>query len=142
MPARKSASTRSVVSGVAGAASTTTSARPTTSGSRSGVTVRSVGSSDPGRRRQPITPAPKARARVATSVPIPPRPTTSHVVPATSRQSWMRQDRGPIRLRHAPASWNSSSTARMTNSAMGMLLTWALVIRTQADASREKTGAS
>ncbi len=119
-----------------------TSACPTTSSTRSGATVRSVGSSADGLRRLAITRAPKALARRATSVPIPPRPTIIQVVPETSRQSWFLHWWREARSRHSAAPWNSSRTARITNSAMGRLLTWALVTRTPLAASSEKTGAS
>ena len=61
--------------------------------------------------------------------PIPPRPMISHVVPQTSRQSWICQRRPSARSRHWAAPWNSSSTERTTYSAIGKLLTWVLVIR-------------
>ena len=87
MRLRKSASTRVSVSRVAGAARTTTSTSPITWSSWSGVTVRSVGSLADGWSRLPITRTPKARARRATSVPIPPsrRSAMSRPIPRASR---------------------------------------------------------
>ena len=75
-------------------------------------------------------------------MPIPPSPTITHVVPDTSRQSWMRHPRVGVCSRHLDASWNSSRTDRMTNSAIGMLFTCALVIVTPWDASVLKMSSS
>ncbi len=95
-----------------------------------------------GVRRQPMTWAPRALARTATAPPMWPSPTTSHVVPDTSRQSWIRQVDAPAGAATRSAPWNSSSTARSTNSAIGRLLTWALQTRTPASAISRNGSAS
>ena len=77
--ARRRASSSVRVSGVSGVVKTTTSAEGSSASSDSAPTTRSnpSGTPLPGLRRVPVTRAPSARKRRATSVPIPPAPTTS-----------------------------------------------------------------
>ena len=72
-------------------ASTMTSASPTSlEESVGGHGAGRRGPRGTGVRRQPMTRAPKARAADGHLAPDVPSPTISHVVPATSRQSWIR----------------------------------------------------
>ena len=126
MADRKPSSTRFSVSGVAGAASTTTSASGRASGISAGEIMASTGSSPVGWRRTPVTWASNARARWAVSAPMAPSPMISQRDRHNSRKLWCSHRPSAWAIRQRSASWNTSSTARSTNSAMGMAVRWAL----------------
>ncbi len=126
--ARNAASTMPSVEPEDGTARTTTWLSPSRSGTESGWTSASAGSSPvAGERRTPVTWAPKARARTATSWPIEPNPMINHRVEAISTNSWTSHRRSAAAARQRSARWRWSRAARRTKSAMGGPAMWEAV---------------